>query len=84
MQSFFQGAREELEVLNYAECPLQIHLACDAVVERLTGIPRIVWATDTLTQNSNERSAYIAALTQADELNFQPLIDYLAKLNPDH
>lgn len=59
-------------------------LACDVVVERLAGNPRIVWATDTLTKNSKERSAYIAALKQADELNSQPLIDYLVKLNPDH
>jgi len=59
-------------------------LACDVVVEHLARKPRIVWATDTLVKDSDERSAYIAALKHADELNFQPLIDYLAKLNPTH
>jgi len=58
-------------------------LACDSVVEHLAREPRIVWATDTLVKDSDERSTYIAALQQADEVNYQPLIKYLAKLNPD-
>ena len=58
-------------------------LACDSVVEHLAREPRVVWATDTLVKDSDERSRYIAALKQADELNYQPLIKYLAELNPD-
>ncbi len=58
-------------------------LSCDAVVEHLIKEPPIVWATDTLVKDSDERSTYIAALKQADELNYQPLIKYLAELNPD-
>lgn len=58
-------------------------LACDAVVARLTDQPPIVWATDTLAVASDERRAYIEALHQADEHNFQPLLDYLVALNPD-
>ena len=57
-------------------------LACDAVVECLARKPSIVWATDTLVKNSNQRSTYIAALRHADQLNYQPLIDYLTELNP--
>ena len=57
-------------------------LACDAVVENLAREPRIVWATDTLVKDSDERSTYIAALQQADESDYQPLIKYLAELNP--
>jgi Fic-DOC domain mobile mystery protein B len=57
-------------------------LACDAVVECLARKPSIVWATDTLVKNSDERSTYIAALRYADQLNYQPLIDYLTELNP--
>ncbi len=56
-------------------------LASDAVVERLANAPRIVWATDTLNVDSEERSAYIAALKQADSGNLQPLVDYLETLN---
>jgi Fic-DOC domain mobile mystery protein B len=56
-------------------------LASDAVVERLANAPRIVWATDTLNVDSEERSAYIAALKQADSGNPQPLVDYLETLN---
>lgn len=57
-------------------------LACDAVVAHLTKEPPIVWATDTLNKDSDERSTYIAALKQADLFNYQPLIDYLGTLNP--
>ena len=57
-------------------------LACDAVVERLAGKPRLVWATDTLNVESDERSSYIAALRQADIGNLQPLVKYLEALNP--
>ncbi len=57
-------------------------LACDAVVERLANAPHIVWATDTLNVDSDERSAYIAALKQADTGNLQPLVNYLESLNP--
>ena len=57
-------------------------LACDAVVERLANAPRVVWAIDTLNVNSDERSAYIAALKQADTGNLQPLVGYLEDLNP--
>lgn len=56
-------------------------LASDAVVERLANAPRIVWATDTLNVDSEERSAYIAALKQADSGNLQPLVNYLETLN---
>ncbi len=57
-------------------------LVCDAVVERLANAARTVWAIDTLNVNSDERSAYIAALKQADNGNLQPLVDYLEDLNP--
>ncbi len=57
-------------------------LACDAVVECLAREPSIVWATDTLVKDSDERSTYIAALKQADRLDYEPLIDYLNDLNP--
>jgi Fic-DOC domain mobile mystery protein B len=57
-------------------------LACDAVVECLARKPSIVWATDTLVKNSDQRSTYIAALRHADQVNYQPLIDYLTELNP--
>ena len=57
-------------------------LACDAVVERLAGKPRLVWATDTLNVESDERYSYIAALRQADIGNLQPLVKYLEALNP--
>lgn len=58
-------------------------LACDSVVEHIAHEPSIVWATDTIVKDSDERSAYFAALKHADGFNYQPLIDYLAKLNPD-
>lgn len=57
-------------------------LACDAVVECLARKASIVWATDTLVKNSDQRSTYIAALRHADQFDCQPLIDYLSKLNP--
>jgi len=57
-------------------------LACDAVVECLARKPSIVWATDTLVKNSDQRSTYIAALRHADQFDYQPLIDYLTELNP--
>jgi len=57
-------------------------LACDAVVECLAREPSIVWATDTLVKNSDERTTYIAALRHADQFDYQPLIDYLTELNP--
>lgn len=57
-------------------------LACDAVVECLAWKPSIVWATDTLVKNSDQRSTYIAALRHADQSDYQPLIDYLTELNP--
>ncbi len=59
-------------------------LACDAVVIRLAKVAPIIWATDTLNINSDERRRYISALKQADQFNYQPLIEYLRKLNPDH
>ncbi len=58
-------------------------LCCDAVMERLAKAPPIVWATDTLIRNSEERTVYIAALQQADTANYQPLIDYLVERNGD-
>jgi Fic-DOC domain mobile mystery protein B len=58
-------------------------LSCDAVVERLIKEPRIVWATDTLVTDSDERSAYIAALKQADQFDHEPLVGYLTELNGD-
>ena len=58
-------------------------LACDVVVGRLADEAPIVWATDTLNKDSDERSTYIAALKQADAFNYQPLIDYLGALNPN-
>jgi len=58
-------------------------LSCDAVVEHLAKEPPIVWATDTLVKNSDERSAYIAALKQADQFKYDPLIEYLVERNGD-
>ena len=57
-------------------------LACDAVVECLAREPSIVWATDTLVKDSDQRSTYITALKQADRLDYEPLNDYLNDLNP--
>jgi hypothetical protein len=53
------------------------------VVEHVAKEPPIVWATDTLVKNSDERSAYIAALKQADQFNFDPLTEYPIDLNGD-
>ena len=58
-------------------------LCCDAVTEHLGKASPIVWATDTLIRNSEERTAYIAALQQADTGNYQLLIDYLIERNSD-
>ena len=58
-------------------------LACDAVVERIAGSKRIVWATDTLNVQSDERATYICALNRADNGDLQPLLNYLEALNPD-
>ena len=58
-------------------------LCCDALIEHLAKESPIVWATDTLVKNSEERTAYIAALQQADTANYQPLIDYLIERNGD-
>ncbi|NOX98203.1 MAG: Fic family protein [Verrucomicrobia bacterium] len=57
-------------------------LACDVVIKRLTKVKPIIWVTDTLNTNSDERKQYIAALKRADDFDYQPLIDYLKKLNP--
>ena len=57
-------------------------LACDAVVGRLHKGPGIIWASDLLNLESDERSAYIAALKQADLGKMQPLVEYLEVLNP--
>ncbi len=56
-------------------------LACDVVIKRLTNVKPIIWASDTLNVDSDERKHYIAALKRADELDYQPLIDYLKELN---
>ena len=56
-------------------------LACDAVVDRLIKEAPVVWATNTLVNDNDERSAYIAALKQADQFDYEPLIDYLIELN---
>jgi fido (protein-threonine AMPylation protein) len=58
-------------------------LCCDAVVEYLSKEPPLVWATDTLVKDIDERSEYIAALGQADQLDYGFLIDYLARKNGD-
>ena len=58
-------------------------LSCDALVEHVIKEPPIAWATDTLNKDSDERSAYIAALKKADKGNYGPLIDYLTELNGD-
>jgi Fic-DOC domain mobile mystery protein B len=58
-------------------------LSCDAVVEHLAKEPPIVWAIDTLVKNSDERSDYIAALKQADQFKYDPLIEYLIERNGD-
>ena len=58
-------------------------LSCDAVVEHLIKETPIVWATETLVKDSDERSVYISALKQADQLDYEPLIEYLTKLNGD-
>lgn len=56
-------------------------LACDAMVARLTDHPPIVWATDILAVDSEQRHVYIEALRRADAHDFQPLADYLVALN---
>ena len=56
-------------------------LACDAVIETVAKESPIVWATDTLARSSAERTAYIAALKQADQFNIDPLTEYLTALN---
>jgi hypothetical protein len=53
----------------------------NAVVEHLSKEPPLVWATDTLVKDSDERSDYIAALRQADQLEYAFLIDYLVGKN---
>ena len=58
-------------------------LCCDAVVERLAKEPPIVWATDTLIRNSDERKAYIAALQSADKFDYRALTEYLVARNGD-
>jgi Fic-DOC domain mobile mystery protein B len=58
-------------------------LCCDAVVEHLVKEPPIIWATDTLIRNSDERKAYIAALKLADGFDYQALTDYLIARNGD-
>ena len=57
-------------------------MACDAMVARLTDHPPIVWATDILAVDSEQRHVYIEALRRADARDFQPLTDYLVALNP--
>jgi Fic-DOC domain mobile mystery protein B len=91
-------ARDEGELLSfiarYHHALVSVHpfnngngrwarLACDAVVEKLTSGPSLVWASNTLVRDSGERSTYIDALKRADESNYQPLVEYLAGLNPD-
>ena len=56
-------------------------LCCDAVVEHLAKEPPLVWATDTLVKDSDERSQYIAALRHADQLDYDFLINYLFGIN---
>ena len=60
-------------------------LTADAVVQRLADQPPLIWATDaaTLEVNSEDRSHYLAALKDADVGDFQPLIDYICRLNPE-
>ena len=58
-------------------------LCCDTVVSHLAKEPPIVWATDTLNKNSEERQAYIAALKLADEFDYQALVEYLIERNGD-
>lgn len=82
-------------IANYHHALVKVHpfnngngrwsrLACDAVLIRLAKIPPIVWATDTLNMDSDERKRYISALKQADQFNHKPLIEYLSELNPDY
>ena len=56
-------------------------LCCDAVVVHLAKEPPLVWATDTLVKDSDERSEYIAALRQADQAEYAFLINYLVGKN---
>ena len=58
-------------------------LACDAIVQRVLNEPPLVWATDTLNRNSEERNEYLAALRLADAGDIEPLLEYLLSLNPD-
>ncbi|MGB5630602.1 MAG: mobile mystery protein B [Woeseiaceae bacterium] len=58
-------------------------LCCDAVVEHLAKEPPIIWATDTLIRNSDERKAYIAALKLADAFDYQALTEYLIERSGD-
>lgn len=58
-------------------------LACDAFVKRVAKNKPLTWASDTLSSDSNERAQYITALKRADQHDYEPLIAYLATLNPD-
>ena len=58
-------------------------LACDAFVKRVAKEEPLTWASDTLSADSNERARYITALKNADQHNYEPLVEYLAALNPD-
>lgn len=56
-------------------------LACDAVLIRNCKQSPLTWATDTLNRDSDERSAYIAALRSADGGDIQTLTQYLVERN---
>ena len=61
-------------------------LATDALATREFGLSEFVWADDSdrlRDPESPERNKYIAAVQAADKGNFNLLMEYLNKLNPD-
>lgn len=49
----------------------------NCVMEKGLGVLPIVWATGNIDQQNEERREYIDSLRQADQNNYQPLINYL-------
>lgn len=57
-------------------------LAADAVTQRLAKQRPLIWTTETLDVDGDERRTYIAAVRAADAGDIAPLIAYLEALNP--
>jgi Fic-DOC domain mobile mystery protein B len=61
-------------------------LVTDALATREIGLNAIVWADDSgdlRDPESSERKKYIAAVQASDDGNFNPLMEYVIRLNPD-